>query len=154
MSTQTAPSTCIVPPAAGRVLRAFGEEIIFHFGAAESGGRYTMFTAIVPPGGGPPPHYHMNEDEWFLVQEGRAEFLKDGSWIDAPVGTVVYTPRGVVHTFRNPGDTPLRMLVHAAPCGFETFYARCAAEFAKPGPPDMDVLVQIAGEHGIHFVRD
>ncbi len=44
------------------------------------------------------------------------------------------------------------MLVHTSPAGFETFYSRCAAEFAKPSPPDMARIVQIAGEHGIQFV--
>jgi len=86
------------------------------------------------------------------VLEGRAEFLKDDAWFEVPVGTAVFTPRGVVHSFRNAGDRPLRMLVHTAPSGFETFFARCAEEFAKPGPPDMNRLAQIAGEHGIHFV--
>jgi hypothetical protein len=45
------------------------------------------------------------------------------------------------------------MLVHTSPSGFEVFFARCAAEFAKPGPPDMSRLVEIAGEYGIHFVK-
>jgi hypothetical protein len=57
-----------------------------------------------------------------------------------------------VHAFRNPDDEPLRMLMHTAPPGFETFFARCADEFAKPGPPDMRRLTDIAAEHGIHFV--
>jgi len=146
-------STCVVPPSAGKVVRAFGEELTFHLSGAETGGRYTMFTSVTPPGGGPPPHVHENEDEWFLVLEGRAEFFKDNAWMSAPVGTAVYTPRGCVHTFRNPGDTPLKMLVHAAPAGFEKFFARCADEFAKHGAPDMANIVRIAGEHGIRFVN-
>ena len=145
-------ATRIVPPSGGRTIRAFGDEITVHLGAAETDGKYTMFTSVTPPGGGPPPHYHLNEDEWFLVLEGRAEFFKEGIWSEVPVGTAVYAPRGVVHSFRNPGPTPLKMLLHTSPCGFETFFARCEREFAKPGPPDMARLVQIAAEHGIHFV--
>lgn len=151
MSAQSVPSTCVVPPSGGRIIRAFGDEITVHLGAAETGGKYTMFTSVTPPDGGPPPHRHMNEDEWFLVLEGRAEFFKDGAWVEVPVGTAVFTPKGVVHSFRNAGDKPLRMLVHTVPSGFEEFFLRCAAEFARPGPPDMARLVQIAGEHGIHF---
>jgi mannose-6-phosphate isomerase-like protein (cupin superfamily) len=142
----------VTPPSAGRIIRAFGDEITVHLGAAETDGKYTMFTSVTPPGGGPPPHYHLNEDEWFLVLEGRVEFFKEGSWSEVPVGTAVFAPRGVVHSFRNPGTTPLKMLLHTSPCGFETFFARCEQEFAKPGPPDMARIVQIAAEHGIHFV--
>jgi quercetin dioxygenase-like cupin family protein len=153
MSTQPAESTRIVPPSGGRVMRAFGDEITVHLCAAETRGLFTMFTVVTPPGGGPPPHLHMNEDEWFYVLEGRAEFLKDNAWSEVPVGSAVFTPRGVVHSFRNAGDGPLRMLVHTSPSGFEDFFARCAAESGKPSPPDMDRLIRIAAEHGIHFPK-
>ena len=111
MSTPSTPSACVVPPSGGKVIRAFGDEITVHLGGGETGGKYTMFTDVTPPGGGPPPHRHLNEDEWFYVLEGRAEFFKDGVWTEAPVGTAAFMPRGVVHSFRNPGDKPLRMLV-------------------------------------------
>jgi quercetin dioxygenase-like cupin family protein len=153
MSTQSIQSTRVVLPSGGRIIRAFGDEITVHLGAEETGGRYTMFTAVTPPGGGPPPHYHLNEDEWFYVLEGRAEFLKDDAWVEVPAGAAVFTPRGRVHTFRNVGDNPLRMLIHTAPSGFETFFARCAEEFAKPGPPDLSRISRIAAEHGIHFAE-
>jgi quercetin dioxygenase-like cupin family protein len=135
------------------VIRAFGSEIVVHLSGEQTGGKFAMFTSISQPGDGPPPHSHAQEDEWFIVLEGHAQFFKDGAWIDAPVGTSVFTPRGVVHTFRNAGDTTLRMLVHAAPAGFEVFYARCEEEFAKAGGPDMARVMAIAGEHGICFTR-
>ncbi len=153
MPTESVKGTRIVPPAAGRVIRAFGDEVTICLGAAETDGRYALFTVVTPPGGGPPPHFHANEDEWFLVLEGRVEFLKGGTWVEAPVGSVVFTPRGVVHAYRNRGDGPLRMLVHTSPAGFETFFSRCAEVFARPGPPDTARLVAIAAEHGIHFVN-
>lgn len=147
------PKPCVVRPGEGRVLRAFGEEVILHLGGAETGGRFTMWTEITPPGGGPPPHYHLNEDEWFWPQEGRVAFFKENAWTEVPTGTAVFMPRRVVHTFRNVGDTPLRMLIHTTPSGFETFFARCAGEFAKPGGPDMEQITAISAEHGIHFVQ-
>jgi hypothetical protein len=58
-----------------------------------------------------------------------------------------------VHSFRNPGQKPLRMLVHAAPFGFENFFSRCADEFAKPGPPDMQRIVAISAEHGNFYMN-
>ncbi|KAB2675594.1 MAG: cupin domain-containing protein [Verrucomicrobia bacterium] len=153
MSTKTPLHPVVVLPGTGKVLRAFGDEITVHLGGADTGGEFAMFTDVTPPGGGPPPHYHRNEEEWFLVLEGRVEFFRDGAWGEVPVGTTVFIPRGLVHTFRNCGDTPLKLLIHTKPAGFEVFFGRCADEFAKPGPPDMARIVGIAAEHGIHFVN-
>jgi mannose-6-phosphate isomerase-like protein (cupin superfamily) len=148
-----APSACIVPPSSGKVLRAFGEEVTILLSGNETGGHFTMWTEVTPPGGGPPPHYHVNESEWFFPLEGRVEFFKDDVWTEAPLGSAVFIPSGVAHTFRNSGDKPLRMLVQTAPSGFETFFARCAEEFAKPGPPDMSRIIEISAEHGIHYIN-
>jgi hypothetical protein len=46
------------------------------------------------------------------------------------------------------------MLISTTPAGFDVFFARCAEEFAKPGGPDMPHVMDIAAEHGIHFVKD
>ncbi len=145
---------CVVkgPGSHGKVLRAFGDETTVHLGGADTGGAVTAFTVVTPPGGGPPPHYHDREDEWFFPREGRVEFFLEGAWQEVPVGGAVFAPRGAVHTFRNIGETPLTMLIHTAPSGFEVFFERCAEEFSKPEGPDMDRIIEIGKEHGIHFV--
>lgn len=144
----------VIPKSEAKVHRAFGSEIHVFLGGENTDGKYTAFLDITPPGSGPPPHYHENEDEWFTPLEGEAEFLIDGSWREVPTGSFVYAPRGSVHTFRNIGDRPLKMLIHTAPAGFEVFFERCAAEFAKPGPPEMSRIAEIAAEHRIHFVPE
>lgn len=149
-----APAPAITEADAGKVLRAFGDEIRVQLGGAETGGQLTVFINTTPPGGGPPPHYHANEDEWFIPQEGRVEFFVDGQWQEVASGSIVYVPRGTVHTFRNIGDGPLKMLTQTSPAGFETFFERCAAEFAKGGRPDMERIVEISAEHGIYFMTD
>jgi len=138
----------------GKRLSAFGDEITVHLGGAETGGKYTLFTDVTPPGSGPPPHYHANEDEWFFPLEGRVEFFLDGSWNEVPLRSIVFIPRGTVHTFRNCGDTPLVQLTHTSPAGFEIFFKRCAEEFAKDGPPDMERIIEISAEHGIYYITD
>ena len=148
------PQTFLILPHEAKSLKAFGDEIVVHMGGAQTGGKYTAFTCVTPPGGGPPPHYHTNEDEWFVPLDGRVEFFLDGEWREVPLNSLLFIPRGTIHTFRNCGDTPLRVLTHTAPAGFEVFFARCAAEFAKAGPPDMARIVEISAEHGIHFVTD
>ncbi len=133
-------------------MTAFGDEVTVHLGGEQTGGQFMMATVVTAPGGGPPPHFHGLEDEWFLVQEGRAEFFSDGAWTEVPVGAVVYTPKNTVHSFRNAGDTPLRMLLHAVPAGFEVFFGRCAEVFRQPGDLDMARIVQISTEHGITYI--
>ena len=148
------PQVVLAYPGEEEGIKAFGDEIFVHLGGAQTGGRFTAVTCITPPGSGPPPHVHNDEDEWFIPLEGRVEFFLDGQWQEMPLNTLIFIPRGTVHTFRNCGDEPLKMMIHTSPSGFEVFFARCAAEFAKPGPPDMGRIVEISAEHGIHYVTE
>ncbi len=135
----------------GDKLYAFGEEVIVHLGGAQTGGRTTLWAEITPPGGGPPPHYHVNEDELFLVQEGKMGFFYDDQWHEAGPGGVVFMPRKAVHTFKNIGDSPSRMLIQTYPAGFEAFFARCAQEFEKQDG-HMQRIIAIGADRGIHFL--
>ncbi len=143
----------LVPAGAGRVVHAFGEEVIFHLTGEETNGRLCVWTENVPPGGGPPPHLHMNEDEWFVVETGKFEFLVEGEWREVTPGGSLYIPRRAVHTFRNSGDATGRLLVSTTPAGFETFFSRCAEIFGSADGPDMERITTIAAEHGIHFIK-
>lgn len=149
----TLPSV-IVQPGEGSLLRAFGEEVTVMLDGRKTGGQCTSFTETTPPGGGPPPHFHEREDEWFYVLEGCVSFFVEGKWTDANAGDVVFTPRQSVHTFKNNGDQPTRMLIHTSPSGFETFFAEAAEEFARPGAPDLNRATAIANKHGIYFVGE
>jgi quercetin dioxygenase-like cupin family protein len=153
MSDTSAAMPYVVGPGEGRVVRAFGSEMTFHLTGEQTGGRYMLATIIAPPhGNGPPTHYHESEDECFVVQEGRMSFFIDGQWREIAPGTMVFAPKMSVHTLKNIGDTPARVLVSASPAGFEVFFAKCEKEFQKPGGPDMDRIVAISAEHGIHYV--
>lgn len=146
------PSVVIHPGSGSRVLRAFGEELHLYLTGEETEGAFASWLEITPPGGGPPPHYHANEDEWFHVIEGRVSFFRNSAWEGVGPGARVFCPRHSIHTFKNTGDGPSRMLLTTAPAGFEVFFARAAEEFAQPAPPDMGRVITIAEEHGIHFV--
>ena len=142
----------IVRPGEGRVCRMFGEEVVILLDSKQTGGKFTSFIDTTQPGGGPPPHYLADQDEWLFVLEGKMSFFNDGKWVDAPAGTAFFSPRNSVHTFKNVGDTPSKMLVHVTPCGIEDFFIKAHDEFAKPGGPDMALAMQIAQDHGIIFV--
>ena len=145
-------SPAVVRQDEGRVLHAFGQEVTILLNGERTGGKLTAWINVNPPGDGPPPHYHSIEDETFYVLEGRAAFLVDGDWREVGPGGSAFMPRGSIHTFKNVGDQPLRMFIMTVPSGFENFFTRCDKEFAKPGGPDMSLVLQISEEHGIHFV--
>jgi hypothetical protein len=44
------------------------------------------------------------------------------------------------------GDVPARQFGLVTPSGLEDAVARCAAEFNKPGAPDMNRIVEISAE--------
>lgn len=142
----------IVPAEEARVFRAFGDEMRLTVTGKDTGGKYAQWLSITQPGGGPPPHLHEREDEWFYVLEGRVSFLVEGEWTEAGPGSGAYLPKGSVHTFKNVGDVPLHMVLTVAPAGFEDFFAESAAEFAKPGAPDIGKIFEIAERYGIRFV--
>jgi quercetin dioxygenase-like cupin family protein len=154
MHDQKSLQPVLAQPGSGKVLHAFGEEVTIHLSGDQTGGQFTLWTEVTPPGGGPPPHYHTVEDETFAVQEGRFSFFCDGRWQEFGPGSIVFMPRNVVHTFKNVGDQPGRMLISTRPSGFEIFFARCAAEFASSGGPNMERIMAISAEHSIHFVQE
>jgi len=57
-----------------------------------------------------PPHRH-EEDEFFFVLEGRAEFYLDGQRQVVPAMTSLYAPSWHEHGIRNAGTTELKYLV-------------------------------------------
>ncbi|HEY5778206.1 MAG TPA: cupin domain-containing protein [Terrimicrobiaceae bacterium] len=141
-------SPIVIPCGVGDVMHAFGEQVIVHLSGAQTGGKIALWTEITPPDAGPPPHYHLNEDEFFFVQEGKMAFLQDGQWEQVE--------RGGWPSCHARAFTLSRMsAMRRAKCSlqrFEIFFARCAEEFAKSEGPDMERIVAISAEHGIHYV--
>jgi mannose-6-phosphate isomerase-like protein (cupin superfamily) len=99
---------------------------------------YRLMESTVPAHGrGAPPHYHGRAEEGFYVLEGALNIRLEGSEVNAEAGAFVLVPRGLVHSFDNPGDVPARYLVIWSPaeagCYFEELYE---LERARGGAPD------------------
>jgi len=142
----------VIAPDAGRNISAFGSTAQFKLEGTHTAGRLCLGLAVTPPGGGPPPHVHHSDDELFIVVEGELEVWSEAGWISAPVGSVVYLPRGSRHTFRNAGATPSRHWVLTTPSGFDEFYRGAAEIFSVGGAPDFQKLGALAAKHGYEFL--
>ncbi len=138
----------VIPPGVGDTTSAFGSSIRFQLSGRETGGSLSLGLAVTPPGASPPLHVHAHDDEVFIIIAGMMSFFTPGGWKDVEPGSVIFMPRGVPHSFRNRGSEPSQHWVMTLPSGFEEFYARSAAVFARPGPPDFATIRGIAADYG------
>ena len=150
---RSTPAARIVRPGEGNRVRAFGNEIEFMLSGAQTADSLTVGIASVPAGNGPPPHVHYSEDEMFLIVEGEYRIYLNGDWTTVGPGTVVYLPRGSVHTFKVVGDKPGRHWTLQTPSGFERYFTQAAEIFSAPGKPDLARLEAITKEYGAEFVK-
>jgi quercetin dioxygenase-like cupin family protein len=88
-----------------------------------------LFAFDAAPGyTGPGPHIHRKHVDAFYVVEGTLEFELDGERTLAEEGTFVAATSGVVHTFKNAADAPVRFLnLHAPGMRFDEYFRRQAA---------------------------
>lgn len=98
--------------------------------AAYSVSEWILETGLKGVGG----HSHAANDEVFYVLEGVPEILVGDSWRRCTPGTFLRIPAGVVHDFRNPGETTARLLNLFIPGGFERNMPEISAWFAAQEP--------------------
>ena len=90
---------------------------------ANSGGTLSAYEAVLPPAtAGPPLHLHRTWDEAFYVLVGEMTFLIDVRTHTAPVGSFVFVPRGILHTFWNASNEPTRQLTVFTLAGIEAYF--------------------------------
>ncbi|MDQ6834357.1 MAG: cupin domain-containing protein [Chloroflexota bacterium] len=120
----------------------------------KTGGAFAAVEFTHPPGFATPRHLHHGADEGFYVLEGAMRgFCGDQSW-RATVGSFVWLPRGIPHSYAVDGDEMLRTLAFTVPAGFERFVAE-AGEPAQertlppPGAPDIEKLLAAGAKYNI-----
>jgi quercetin dioxygenase-like cupin family protein len=125
--------------------------------ASDSHGQLSIVDHRVPPGFAPPPHLHEAADEALLVLDGHFEgFCGDQLW-QADPGSLVFMPHGIPHGFHLWQASPGRIIVIAAPGGFDQFVAAAGQpaldlRLPDPVPPDPARLTQLAAAHGIRIL--
>jgi mannose-6-phosphate isomerase-like protein (cupin superfamily) len=102
----------------GRSIWLLGDLYTFKFsGEALSVTELTAF-----PQNGPPPHIHLREDESFWVLDGEFSVSLGERRLTAGQSAFVHIPKGTLHTYKNIGSTPGRMIILLTPGGFERLW--------------------------------
>ena len=153
--TETTGEGVVRPPGEGETTSLFGDTYVVKAAGEETGGTLAVIEAgLGPHSGGTPLHINTLEDENYYVVEGTLTFRLAERTLEAPAGTFVHIPKGVVHTHWNATAAPVRLLGFPAPAGFETFFADLAELMASmpPGPPDMSRMAEVYEKYGLRVV--
>jgi mannose-6-phosphate isomerase-like protein (cupin superfamily) len=149
----------VVGPGEGKTFpgRGGGYTVATKAADEETRGAYAFQEMTVAPGfPWVPSHIHHNEDEAIYVLEGECT-VRVGDRIHKLVpGAFVLMPRGIVHTFSNPGTVPARVIVISSPGTVIRYFEEAAAlSNASPtGQPDMELLAALASKYDIEFVSE
>jgi quercetin dioxygenase-like cupin family protein len=124
---------------------------------AQTGGAYAVTEAAPEPGFGPPAHVHHREDEAIYVVDGEFVVTIDGEDVAAGPGSLVHVAKGRVHTHRNVGPTPGRLVTVYVPAGFEQIFVDLGEPIADgaagPSAPfDPQRLVERGADYGLEIV--
>jgi mannose-6-phosphate isomerase-like protein (cupin superfamily) len=138
-------------------LWVMGEMVTCKIPSDRTSGAYSLFEITTQPGDGPPPHVQHWEDESFYVLEGEYEFFDGARTIRAGVDSLIYVPRGHLHTHKNVGEGPGRMLVSQTPGGaHERFFEELAENPTAPlvsiDSSDIEKVASIATKYGIEIL--
>ncbi|MDP9379605.1 MAG: cupin domain-containing protein [Chloroflexota bacterium] len=135
----------VLLPGQGESITAGASTAVMKATAETTGGAFSMSEGTFPAGmAGPPPHAHSHTTDTFYVLEGTLHMMVGDREIDAPAGSYILVPPGVVHTFANTSDEPVRFLNINAPGGWEN-YLRDLADAMRsgtmPGSPEFARVV-------------
>ena len=104
-----------------------GERYIIRTTSEEANGAYSMLEVVADPRNGVPMHVHDNEEEHFIILEGKALIANGDSRAEVGAGASITIGKGVQHAWCDPSeDTPLHMLVLFTPGGLEELFRRHA----------------------------
>lgn len=139
----------IVSAETAEPIKPFGIDMKVMLDAAATGGAFSAIVAELKPGEGPPPHLHRDREEYFYVLEGSFRMAVDGQEATIGPGTLVFTPRGTVHSFSNIGATIGRLLEWTIPGSNEPYF-RAVHEMGERGF-DLERLGEINRQFATEF---
>ena len=140
-----------IPNDGGTQVNILGIPMVIRMHGHDTNGIVAVVESHDVPGGGPPPHIHRREDETFQILEGEYEWTVGDKKIAAKIGATIFAPRGVPHTYRYPGQTPVRLMCVITPSGFEGFFEEIGA-LSPQQQQDIPRVMAIAKKFGLEFL--
>ncbi len=139
-------------PGGGERLKLGASEVVIKVGGEDTGDSFFLSETTIEPGfPGPPPHVHERLHDMFYVLEGELT-MRLGERVERlGPGTFVCAPPGVVHTFSNETDAPVRFLNFNTPAGWER-YMRELGQAGAAGPLSSEQIGAIAARHDFRAV--
>jgi len=124
--TEATTSALLRRPEDGQRVKGPVAQLTYKARSVETGGAMTVIQTLAAPGEGPPLHVHANDDEFICVMEGRLRVKLGEAIHQAPAGSFVFIPKGLTHTWQNPGPERARFLFGFTPAsvGMEQFFER------------------------------
>jgi quercetin dioxygenase-like cupin family protein len=122
-------------------------KIVIKATGADTGGTFFLSESTIAPGfPGPPPHRHERLVDMFYVLDGVLTVRVGDETRQLRPGSFVCVPPGVVHTFSNTSDAPVRFLNFNTPAGWEN-YMRDLAAAGESAPLTPEVIGRIASRY-------
>lgn len=139
----------------GEQLDVLGDRVRLVATAEQTDGAFAAVEVTVSPDNGAPPHLDTREALGFYVLDGPLHFMTESEEYDLDTGGWFYSPQGVLHTFHNGTDRPVRMLMFAVPGGIESFFDEVGRQLGSdeaPRPPteaEIARMIETAPRYGI-----
>jgi mannose-6-phosphate isomerase-like protein (cupin superfamily) len=122
----------ILGPNQGRTYPCGTMSAVFKADGAETRDNYSVSEWWLEPNSkGPGAHSHEENDELFLVIEGRPSILVGETWHDIPAGSFLMIPARTMHDFENRTDARAGLFNVFIPGGFETKMPDIVAWFQR-----------------------
>ncbi len=138
----------------GKSFEEGGIGVLFKIYGEETGEALAVVEHPIGPHRLVPPHTHSDTDEYSYVLEGEIGARIGDRIVKAPVGTYVFKPRRIMHTFWNATDRPARILEILSPAKFEKFFEAMSDLFKNPGPDMPERLGALAAAHNSPLSMD
>ena len=135
----TTDARCIVHgPGEGEiVLIPDGRQFLFKTVGTDTAGAYSLGEFVLPPAGAALSHIHWGNEEAFYVLDGEFTVGVGEQSVVARAGSFVLVPRGTVHSLRNGGTRPGKLLFVISPAGMERMFVEIGQILsARDRPPD------------------
>jgi mannose-6-phosphate isomerase-like protein (cupin superfamily) len=150
----------LLQPSQGTSFWVLGDLYTFKAVGKDTGEVYALFEILVQSPNPALPYIHSLEDKAFYVLEGEIEFQLDDRTIVAIAGTFLHSPKGQLHSFKNAGSKPAKMLCWVMPAGLEEFFAEVGRsvkeQFSGPppvSPTDIERVMATAPNYGIEIIE-